>query len=81
MGSSGEERIEQLGYQESIPDPTERAVRLFDTISEEVYYGFNMRVVLSELARNHPSRFLDVEWAMNRCRRERLDRSERRDDA
>lgn len=52
-------------------DPTQRAMTLADNIETESYYGFNIRCVFAEMARNHPDYFETVEWAFKRARLER----------
>lgn len=45
---------------------------LFDGLSLEVYYGFNMKCELDDLKKKHPDEFAVIERFVDHCRTERL---------
>lgn len=53
----------------------QRAQRLFDLVSLETYYGFNLRCVFAEMADDDPDTLTVIEQAFERAKNERSDRS------
>lgn len=64
-------------YLQANDEAIERGSALFDLITAESYYGFNMKLVLADLALTDPATFGEVEAVFRLVADERSKASER----